>query len=88
MTSQTIKYVADLSGISVRTLQYYDKIGLLSPAMRSKNGYRLYGRDELIKLQQILFYKRLAIPLKVISEIINNPRYDLLIALINISMSY
>ena len=81
MTTYSIKQVADLAGVTVRTLQYYDKTGLLHPAKRSDKGYRLYGRTELLKLQQILLYKELEIPLKDINQVINNPSFNLLRAL-------
>lgn len=71
-----IKEVADLVGISVRTLQYYDKIGLLKPAEKSEAGYRLYTEDNLSTLQQILFFRELDFPLKRIKEIIQSPSYD------------
>ena len=81
MTDYSIKQVADLAGITVRTLQYYDKIGLLSPAKRSDKGYRRYQRDELLKLQQILLYRELEITLKDIHDLVNNPSFNLLRAL-------
>ena len=81
MIDYSIKHVADLAGVTVRTLQYYDKIGLLVPAKRSDNGYRRYQRDQLLKLQQILLYRELEIPLKDINVIVNNPSFNLLRAL-------
>ena len=81
MTTYTTKQVADLAGVTVRTLQYYDKIGLLSPAKRSDNGYRRYHRDELLKLQQILLYRELGISLKDINDLVNHPVFNLLKAL-------
>ena len=71
-----VKEVADLVGISVRTLHYYDEIGLLTPEKTTESGYRLYTDDDLEKLQQILFFKELGFPLKKIKEIINSPSFD------------
>lgn len=76
-----IKEVADLVGISVRTLHYYDKIGLLKPDEIAETGYRLYSDDNLSMLQQILFFKELGLPLKKIKEIVHNPSFDRLEAL-------
>ena len=81
MTTYSVKQLADLAGISVRTLQYYDKIGLLRPAKRSDNGYRRYHREQLLKLQQILLYRELEISLKDINDIVNNPSFNILRAL-------
>lgn len=74
--AMTVKEVADLVGISVRTLHYYDEIGLLSPDRATDSGYRLYSDDNLEMLQQILFFKELGLPLKQIKEIISNPSFD------------
>lgn len=71
-----VKTVADLVGISVRTLHHYDEIGLLTPDKISESGYRLYSDDNLETLQQILFFKELGFPLKKIKEIINRPQFD------------
>ena len=81
MKNYSVKKLAKLAGISVRTLHYYDKIGLLKPAFRSEKGYRYYGRNELLLLQQILFYKELGFSLKDIEAIINAADFDLIIAL-------
>lgn len=72
----TVKQVADLTGVSVRTLQYYDEIGLLKPTEVTDSGYRLYDEEALGSLQQILFFKELDFPLKDIREIMENPGYD------------
>lgn len=77
----SVKQLSGLAGVSARTLHHYDQIGLLKPAYRSEKGYRYYGREELFKLQQILFFRELDFPLKEICEIVNNPAFDLLEAL-------
>lgn len=64
MEKYTVSLVARISGVTVRTLQHYDKIGLLKPAERARSGYRYYGKDELYRLQQILFFKELGFSLK------------------------
>ena len=78
---KTIKEVSKIAGISVRTLQYYDKIGLLKPTAHSDAGYRLYSDSELITLQHILLFRELEFPLKEIKEIINSENFDKDIAL-------
>lgn len=70
-----IKEVADLVGVSVRTLHHYDHIGLLKPAEITEAGYRLYSDENLETLQQILFFKELDFPLKKIKEIMANPSF-------------
>lgn len=77
----TVKQVAKLSGVSVRALHHYDDIGLLKPASIGRNGYRYYGRDELLRLQQILLHRELDIPLSEIRIILDDPRFDQLAAL-------
>lgn len=72
----TVKEVSKLSGVSVRTLQYYDKIGLLKPTGYTASGYRLYDDTALEILQQILLFKELEFPLKEIKEILLRPDYD------------
>ena len=71
-----ISEVAKLTGITVRTLHYYDEIGLLKPSEITEAGYRLYSREDLEILQQILFFRELDYPLSQIKEIMNNPNYD------------
>ncbi|WP_164670791.1 MerR family transcriptional regulator [Virgibacillus doumboii] len=71
-----VKEVADLVGISVRTLHHYDEIGLLTPEETTESGYRIYSDHDLEALQQILFFKELGFPLKKIKEIINSPAFD------------
>ena len=78
---KTIKEVSKIAGISVRTLQYYDKIGLLKPTAHSDAGYRLYSDSELITLQHILLFRELEFPLKEIKEILNSENFDKDIAL-------
>lgn len=73
---KTIREVADLAGVSVRTLQYYDEIGLLKPTKVNDAGYRFYDDAVLEKLQQILFFKELDFQLKDIKEIMSSETYD------------
>ncbi|RKJ44197.1 MerR family transcriptional regulator [bacterium 1XD8-76] len=73
---RTISQVAELTGISTRTLQYYDEIGLLKPSELAESGYRLYDDDALQKLQQILFFKELGFKLKEIKEILQKPDFN------------
>lgn len=73
---QTISQVARLAGISTRTLQYYDEIGLLKPSGLTASGYRLYDDEALQKLQQILFFKELDFKLKDIRNILEKPDFD------------
>lgn len=73
---KTVKEISKITGISIRTLRYYDEIGLLKPARVTEAGYRLYDDQELEKLQEILFYKELEIPLSDIKKIMDNPEYD------------
>lgn len=73
---KTIKEASKIAGVSVRTLQYYDKIGLLNPTSYSEAGYRLYSDKNLETLQQILLFRELEFPLKEIKEIINNQHFD------------
>ncbi len=73
---KTVKEVSDISGVSIRTLRYYDEIGLLKPTELSDAGYRLYDNKALERLQEIMFFKELAIPLEDIKEIMDNPDYD------------
>lgn len=76
-----IHEVAAISGVTVRTLQYYDQIGLLIPSEVTEAGYRIYHEEDLDRLQQILFFRELEFPLKEIKDIMNNPNYDRLEAL-------
>ncbi len=73
---RTVKEISDLTGISVRTLHYYDEIGLLPPTDKSDAGYRLYDDKALETLQQILFFREFDIPLKEIKSVMCNPTLD------------
>ena len=73
---RTVKELSDLTGISVRTLHYYDEIGLLTPTQKSESGYRLYDDKALETLQQILFFREFDIPLKEIKSVMENPALD------------
>lgn len=73
---RTVSQVTELTGISARTLQYYDEIGLLKPSELTEAGYRLYDDEALQKLQQILFFKELGFKLKEIKEILQKPDFD------------
>lgn len=75
-----MKAVAELTGITVRTLHHYDEIGLLSPA-RSSNGYRTYTDGDLLRLQQILVYRELGLPLERVKAVLDDPGFDLAKAL-------
>jgi DNA-binding transcriptional MerR regulator len=76
MSGYTVKQVAKLSGVSVRTLHHYDEIGLLKPASVGANGYRYYGRDELLRLQQILFHRELGFALDEIRKVLGAADFD------------
>ena len=72
-----IKEFAELTGVSVRTLHYYDETGLLKPAFVDKQtGYRHYDEASLLRMQEILFYRELDFPLKVISEMLSAEDHD------------
>ena len=72
-----IKDFADCAGVSVRTLHYYDEIGLLKPAHVDKaTGYRYYDETSVLRMQEILFYRELDFSLKNIKEILSSPNYD------------
>nr|WP_304943719.1 MerR family transcriptional regulator [Vallitalea guaymasensis] len=72
----TVKELSKIAGISVRTLHYYDEIGLLKPKMINESGYRIYSDNELETLYQILFFKELDFKLGKIKEIISNPSFN------------
>lgn len=71
-----IREVADLAGVSVRTLHHYDHIGILNPVRTGGNGYRLYGEEELARLQQILFFREMDFSLDKIKQILDDPEFD------------
>lgn len=71
-----VKEVAQLAGISVRTLHHYDEIGLLAPSIVTEAGYRIYTDADLGQLQQILFFRELGFPLKQIAAIVHDPAFD------------
>ena len=73
---KSISQVAKLTGVSIRTLQCYDEIGLLKPSELTVAGYRMYDDNALQALQQILFFKELGFPLKEIKEILEKPDFD------------
>ncbi len=73
---RTVNEVSKLTGVSIRTLQYYDRIGLLRPAAYTEAGYRLYDDANLEQLQQILLFRELEFPLKEIKEIVSLPDFD------------
>lgn len=74
---KSISEMAKLSGVSVRTLHYYDEIGLLKPSeVISETGYRYYDEESIMKLQQILFYRELDFPLKEIEKLMNTSEYN------------
>ena len=77
----TVKKLSELSGVSVRTLHFYEEIGLLKPAYYGSNGYRYYEEKELLRLQQILFFKELGFTLKQIQKVIGRSDFDQLAAL-------
>ncbi len=81
MLRYTVGELARLSKVSVRALRYYDEIGLLKPACVGQNGYRYYGREELLRLQQILIHRELGIPLGDIAAILDAPGFNRLAAL-------
>jgi MerR family transcriptional regulator, thiopeptide resistance regulator len=79
--SYTVKQLSRLAGVSVRTLHYYDEIGLLKPDAIRPNGYREYGDEAVLKLQQILFYRELDLSLEKIKAMLSRPDFDAVAAL-------
>ena len=77
----SVKELANLASISVRTLHYYDEIGLLPPSNVRSNGYRQYDTRSVIRLQQILFYREMGLSLKDIKTLLDTPDFDVLAAL-------
>ena len=78
----TIKKLAEMAGVSTRTLRYYDEIGLLKPCRVNSSGYRIYGEKEIDLLQQILLYRSMDIKLEDIQDIITNPNFNICQSLI------
>ena len=72
----TVKQVSELTGVSIRTLRYYDEIGLLPPAAHTEGGYRLYDDTALERLQQILLFRELEFPLRDIVRIVSSPDFN------------
>src|SRR5687767_11002117 len=72
----SVKQLARLSGVTVRTLHFYDEIGLLKPAYCGANGYRFYQQKQLLTLQQILFFRELGFELKQIQRLLGRSRFD------------
>ncbi|GAB3900020.1 MerR family transcriptional regulator [Larkinella knui] len=81
MKTYSVKKLANLAGVSVRTLHHYDRLGLLKPSIRTAARYRLYGEKEVFRLQQILFYKELDFSLLNIRQVLEDPDFDLVNAL-------
>ncbi len=81
MMVYTVKQLAQLAGVSVRTLHYYDQIGLLKPTSYGANGYRQYGEDAIVPLQQIMLFRELGFSLDDIKDITSRPDFDVLEAL-------
>src|SRR4029453_12441733 len=81
--ANTVKQVARMSGVSVRTLHFYDEVGLLKPAYQAPNGYRFYEEQQLLTLQQILFYRELGFELKQIRDILGRPEFEKITALMS-----
>ncbi|MEA5067391.1 MAG: MerR family transcriptional regulator, partial [Christensenellaceae bacterium] len=77
----TVDQLSRLSGISARTLRYYDQIGLLKPARVRSSGYRIYGSDEVNRLQQILLYREMDMALSDIRQVLDAPDFDVAHAL-------
>jgi MerR family transcriptional regulator, thiopeptide resistance regulator len=77
----TVKQLSKLSGVSIRTLHFYDEIGLLKPAYHGENGYRYYEEKQLLLLQQILFFRELGFELKQIKKILGRSDFDQMSAL-------
>jgi DNA-binding transcriptional MerR regulator len=72
----TVKQLSELAGVTPRTLRFYDQCGLLKPSQVGANGYRYYDHASLLRLQQILFYRELDLPLEQIRQILNSPGFD------------
>src|ERR1700730_4682473 len=77
----TVTKLAKISGVSVRTLHWYDEVGLLKPAYYGSNGYRYYEEEQLLILQQILFFRELGFELKQIRRVLGRSDFDKMVAL-------
>jgi DNA-binding transcriptional MerR regulator len=77
----TVKQLSKLAGVTPRTLHYYDEIGLLKPSQVGDNGYRYYGEETLLRLQQIMLYREMEMPLENIKKIMGRRDFDVLNAL-------
>lgn len=78
----TVQKLGKIAGVSSRTLRYYDEVGILKPARINSSGYRIYGKEEVDRLQQILFYRELGVSLSDIKDIVTSPSFDAAAALI------
>lgn len=79
--SYSVQQLASLAGVSVRTLHYYDEMNLLKPARKERNGYRQYEETQLLRLQQIMFFRELDFSLETIQKILSSPQFDMRLAL-------
>ena len=73
---KTVKEVSKLAGVSIRTLRYYDEIGLLKPTATTEAGYRLYSDKDIERLQEIMFFKEMELPLEKIKQLMKDPALD------------
>ncbi|MDF7626728.1 MerR family transcriptional regulator [Lactobacillaceae bacterium L1_55_11] len=78
---RSISEISDLSGVTTRTIRFYDQIGLLKPAKINSNGYQFYDQSNIDTLEQILYFKNLGLSLDQIKVIISDPGYDVVAAL-------
>ena len=88
MKAYTVGRLARMAGVSVRTLHHYDQIGLLKPSHRTGAGYRVYREQDLLRLQQILFFRELDVPLDQVRDILDDPGFDQVAALANQPIHY
>jgi DNA-binding transcriptional MerR regulator len=79
----TVKQLSEMAGVTPRTLRYYDRIGLLAPTRVGTNGYRYYDHEALLRLQQILLYRELELPLERIRAILERPDFEIEAALVS-----
>ena len=77
----TVGQIARIAGVTVRTLHHYDEIGLVVPTTRTESGYRLYGDTQVERLQEVLFFRELGLPLEEIRDMVEQPGYDRVSAL-------